>query len=710
MKHRFKKRIYGLVSAVMALAMIVGLLPALTVPAEAGPVISSPDFEENDTTAKRVDTYEELVDALQDPTVKMINLVNNIEHEIKQKANDPVVWEKAMITVKGTKTLDLRGCKIEISHNDMRYEVSNAIPYASESTLLEIPIGAMLTIDDTGGGGKIRYYNKPAMDTGKDYARENSNFGSRFYMPLQRNLIDNRGTLVVLDGTLEAGCTWKWIQEVDDIPYLAFPELGYVRNLVGGKAVMARDTSTTIVNGGKIWGRGYYSSSANSYSYFWVDYVENAAITFMDTGTAKVFINGGEICGKDSANTFQVENESLKNTKIPRLAVSGGSFTAEKLDRFYGVPFEGLLFFENRQGNINLPQENWLPYADQMLVGYDGEVVTEGLEKLNTMNNVSFSLVRKPGTYTMETPLRVIKSDSSRKNTDYGSAAYVNDWIPGADTLFFNFPEGRVYTGMEYKRNEWNETAKEMQPGYTASVTWEIWDCQKGYYHGNSKANYSYTKEYPCGNGKIDLEISTAKLTEATGIDWTSSTYWEVRCRVKENVLYHKEDGVISTGTGYQSYTTISAPTYVFPKKAAEPVYTAELIVTDDSLLSTDTAAYLMVTVPNEIVDKPYKVVTFVMDSAPEGSEQNLENKMMVVKAASTSTKLLTAMFGDNEKTSGEYTFHCKIYYSDSADGSNRKSFESNSVTVNITSPTGRGEGRKIPVKRPQGIIRRPIG
>ena len=91
-----KKR---MLSLLLTLVMVLGMLPATTMTANAEMYIG-------------VDTWEELVDALSNGDYGYIKLTADVVKKIerKEKGNG---YENPNIQINGTKTLDLNGFKIE---------------------------------------------------------------------------------------------------------------------------------------------------------------------------------------------------------------------------------------------------------------------------------------------------------------------------------------------------------------------------------------------------------------------------------------------------------------------------------------------------------------------------------------------------------------------------------------------------------------------
>ena len=566
MKQKFKRILSGLLSSVMMLGTTAGILPELTLPAAAEPITNpNPDDETGD--ARLVSTYEELASALEDPSVKEINVISDIKCEIQVNADLLTLKMVPLIKVKGHKTLDLRGFKIEISHNDNRYDkTGDKVWQASESTLLKIEPDATLIIDDSKHGGKIKYYNKAVMGTDEDFVEDNINWGytenyDTVYMTIQRHLIDNYGTLVVQDGTLETGCIWDWIQEIDEIGFLSWDEYGYVRNQVSGTAIRARDGSLTIVNGGKVWGRGTSRDSI-----FPDPHEKNAAIAFMGNGTASVYINGGEICGKGGANVFNPCNPSdlLESVgdgdycyKNSDLQISGGIFIPEKLERYAAPGATEYGCIESEQGILAIPDKSWKRNLGRAVVMCGDDVVNEysdvfdeeetffvhrtTLLKYEDLLNVSLSSVIdgvKRYEYSSEPLQRLVWNPEEDPSA------------PDLNILELEFKNAQFHKGMQY------------DPNYTITEKWSVW---KGDMQG--AAAYSYTRTLSGDENLTDSKnkafesigrITNEELVAKTGLNWNETDTWVIKYEVTETVPCYEDEYKAMKPISYLKYTQTS--------------------------------------------------------------------------------------------------------------------------------------------------------
>ena len=227
----------------------------------------------------------------------------------------------------GKKTLNLSGHSVELNAE-----------HGSEITMIFVPKGAELVINDTSGdnSGKLFCYGKmetPRTDRGPRYFNDTVKY---------RNVLEIDGGTVTIDGgTLEAGRSKKqWIydgRDVYDLRHMLdytiqFGVLGlaigarfdgYAWQQVNGDCITVND-GTLLVNDGVFLGRGFshletfVKENDNDVD---VEFSRSACLRLLG-GTA--IINGGTFHGKGNADVFAVK----KDVKV---MVKSGTFSTNHL-------------------------------------------------------------------------------------------------------------------------------------------------------------------------------------------------------------------------------------------------------------------------------------------------------------------------------------------------------------------------------------------
>ncbi|MBQ8758737.1 MAG: hypothetical protein IJZ20_03495, partial [Clostridia bacterium] len=227
----------------------------------------------------------------------------------------------------GKKTLNLNGKSVELNAET-----------GVETTMIRVPEGAELVINDTSGdnSGKLFCYGKmetPRTDTGPGYFNDTVKY---------RNVLEIDGGTVTIDGgTLEAGRSKKqWIydgRDVYDLRHMLdytiqFGVLGlaigarfdgYAWQQVNGDCITVND-GTLLVNDGVFLGRGFshletfVKENDNDVD---VEFSRSACLRLLG-GTA--IINGGTFHGKGNADVFAVK-------KDVNVTVKSGTFSTNHL-------------------------------------------------------------------------------------------------------------------------------------------------------------------------------------------------------------------------------------------------------------------------------------------------------------------------------------------------------------------------------------------
>ena len=127
MKQKLKRLTSGLLSSVMVLTTTAGLLPTISVPAEAVPM-SNVLGHYYSIGEVEVSTYAELYHYLTSRDNVKIVLTDDIKSEMNREFGSGSVDYGAMIRIAWdtVKILDLNGHTIDIANNDIRYEYMSA--------------------------------------------------------------------------------------------------------------------------------------------------------------------------------------------------------------------------------------------------------------------------------------------------------------------------------------------------------------------------------------------------------------------------------------------------------------------------------------------------------------------------------------------------------------------------------------------------------
>ena len=224
-----RKRI---ISAFLALVLVLSLAPALSMPARAS-IGSIWPFQENPTWIE-IDNkgvangLRALKNQLGIPGGRgplYIRLTSDLVYRGDSDFNE-------LITVHGCKHLDLNG-------HEIVYGVDKRV--GRDVAFITVPADSELHIYDSKGGGRIFYDGKL---TGED-------------KQIERDLIrvKSGGAIFVNGGTLEAGRSKEiyssWSEDFGDDFYT-----GNIVHLISGTGLELWEGSKGVINGGRIYGRG----------------------------------------------------------------------------------------------------------------------------------------------------------------------------------------------------------------------------------------------------------------------------------------------------------------------------------------------------------------------------------------------------------------------------------------------------------------------
>ncbi len=227
----------------------------------------------------------------------------------------------------GQKTLNLNGKSVELNAET-----------GMETTMIRVPKGADLTINDTSGdnSGTLFCYGKmetPRTDMGPRYFNDKVKY---------RNVLEiDRGAVTINGGTLEAGRSKKmWIydgRDVYDLRHMLdytiqFGVLGlaigarfdgYAYQQVNGDCITVKDGSL-LVNDGIFLGRGFSNLETfvkDNDNDVDVEFSRSACLRLLGGST---IINGGTFWGRGNADV-------LGTTKNAKITVKSGTFSTNHL-------------------------------------------------------------------------------------------------------------------------------------------------------------------------------------------------------------------------------------------------------------------------------------------------------------------------------------------------------------------------------------------
>ena len=307
-----RKRI---ISAFLALVLVLSLAPALSMPARAS-IGSIWPFQENPTWIE-IDNkgvangLRALKNQLGIPGGRgplYIRLTSDLVYRGDSDFNE-------LITVHGCKHLDLNG-------HEIVYGVDKRV--GRDVAFITVPADSELHIYDSKGGGRIFYDGKL---TGED-------------KQIERDLIrvKSGGAIFVNGGTLEAGRSKEiyssWSEDLGDDFYT-----GNIVHLIGGTGLELWKGSKGVINGGRIYGRGQNEDAIR---------VSNASL----------IINGGYIKGYSGASALNVMDDSGSSGYY---LINGGEFDTHKNerlleDRMY-TPFAYGQFYYGTYGYVIPPED-----------------------------------------------------------------------------------------------------------------------------------------------------------------------------------------------------------------------------------------------------------------------------------------------------------------------------------------------------------------
>ena len=235
-----------LLSVFLTLALVITLMPAMTLPSQAKSDVS-------------VSTIDQLKSYMESDGQYCAVLQKDISGHAD---GDYEYW----CTVKGTKWIDLNGHKIDISNDNSR----------RVSTMFYVPSKAALTVYDStkSGKGNVRF---------NGYINEDGSYR-------ERGIFDVSGELRLNGVVVEAGRSKD------------FYSAAYATNVwkqIFGAAVTAESGSCVYVNSSTLYGRGYYRTNDDEITH-------GRCAGLVAKSTSRVYFNDGAIKAKGGANCFNI--------------------------------------------------------------------------------------------------------------------------------------------------------------------------------------------------------------------------------------------------------------------------------------------------------------------------------------------------------------------------------------------------------------------
>lgn len=491
-----KQRSKRLTSLLLTLVMVLGMLPATTLTANA-------------LMYTGVDTWEELVEELTTGDAGYIMLEDDIKykHYYKYHENNPEGLVFETIEINGTKTLDLNGYSIEvIDESNAAYDSYLGVYQSATTagTLFEIPADSQLTINDATGDGEITY---KAYFNSIDYLRNEYEHVDR------RDIFDVLGTLIVNGGKILAGDVKKkyvmaglkdpTVRDADADPVQISAERydGYARQQIWGTAADVYSSGTLVVNGGELAGRGFGWTTGDGQNMDIGNTSRDAVVEISGGGT--VLVNGGSFKANGGANVFAGGGVGSG------LTVRAGYFKTDKHDNIIcpGPTYvDNTRYYENgttlvetgSYGNLGIPDSAWTDEAARMRILVDNAIYNG-----NAAGEVDLD---KTGGQTSGESLEVtivpLLSDNKLPVTLNGGP-YSNYPVSDGQVIDWNVKSDNLVATVDYEPYFDDTTGlKDAAPVYT----WHLW--------GNYGTNGEVSKDIVTTTGRLDI---SAAWEEAAG-------------------------------------------------------------------------------------------------------------------------------------------------------------------------------------------------
>ncbi|MBR6651277.1 MAG: hypothetical protein IKL36_07715, partial [Clostridia bacterium] len=382
------KRSTRFLSLALVLVFLLGAVPFTAFEAQAA----------NDATTVEVSSWSQLVVALTSENKLNIIVTSSITESVTQGG------DISAIKINGEKTIDLQG-------NPVLYEWSANVQlnehakdcYSScytnrgfddpNKTLFEITKGSKLTINDSVGGGSIRF------DGGYLNSTAEGDGDLHYEWFVCRDVFDVYGELVMNGGTIEAGGSRELYYSLVDNITSIFPFSGYAWEQVWGTALNIKNGGKVTIYDGALYGRGMgawcFDDDESTLSF------KRDEVVNIEKG-GKIVINSGILNAKGGANIFAGDGVD------GGLSIVSGEFKLETLDdirvyddyitiqlSYYG-PYKNryngvgpAIFTEGSNGVLGIPDSAWKGEAGNFTLFWSGKTLASPneLAKVDLMNS-----------------------------------------------------------------------------------------------------------------------------------------------------------------------------------------------------------------------------------------------------------------------------------------------------------------------------------
>ena len=346
MKKAFKSK--KIISLMLAIMMVVGMVPAASLPAAAVGVPDDIYGGEWLSLASEYDIFYTLRNTLNSSLTIAYRLDDDCYYELEPSE----MYDKGyndnggggyVFAVDGKKYIDLNGHALYLDWHD-----------GMTSTLFKVLTSGDLTIIDSKGGGLICYDGRifDGADSGAGHCAV-------------RNIFEVYGKLTVNSGEIKGGGRSKrqWLTNARNQSDGSPGHAGYVRNQVNGTGITVEDGGELVVNGGRISGRGFQFIERTVGPRCWAIFGDS---------NAKVTINDGWFRGNGCADVIS------KN--IGDLTVYGGTFSTHKIDkvRVADISSTQPAYQEGSYGDIGIDSEDLAPGAAVTVSGEEADIDENG--------------------------------------------------------------------------------------------------------------------------------------------------------------------------------------------------------------------------------------------------------------------------------------------------------------------------------------------
>jgi len=455
-------------------------------------------------TVINVSSTKDFETALTASGTTTIRLTKNISCSHKMGSDGHTAWK-----VSGNKTIDLNGytltCKDESNAKDHGFKVNKSHWFTycnatdgNKKTLIEVPSGASLTIDDSGKYGGISFTGKTVGLVFDAY------YDRRHYNGYTtRDLFSVNGTLTINNGILSPGNTSEhWVSngvnfdEWGSKIYVHFTN--YAHEQIFGSVASVGSGGKLIVNGGTLTGQGIEATVNTKYDkpgnvLDWLDGFDSAEEGF---GT---LVEMGEDLGvlESESNEYVIvqKRDEVIEVKGGNVTVNGGGFLARNGANVFGGTPSGKV--KITAGRFEFESKDYLrvidyeyhsgKYYGTVIKGRRGALgVGAGAIDANTsfvsMNGVTYTdakAINGLGLEKKDSTIVVGKKEIAKEEIEKKKIAFTTlepaILDESKDSDFYGIYEGET---VDYLVNIMPLTAEEKAAGYTVKKLIRIMGAQ----------------------------------------------------------------------------------------------------------------------------------------------------------------------------------------------------------------------------------------